>query len=95
MGMRDAYLLSIGSRLRAWEAEIDRLERRAARLSESGELRAEERVLALRGQARELKRLVRQLAEARDAAFEELKYEIERAARRLGKAVEAARAEFL
>jgi hypothetical protein len=39
--------------------------------------------------------LVRQLAEARDAAFEELKYEIERAARRLGKAVEAARAEFL
>lgn len=95
MGMRDAYLRSIDSRLRAWDAEIDRLERRAAQLSESGELRADERVLALRRQARELRRLVRRLPEARDAVFEDLKHEVERAARRLGDAVEAARTEFL
>jgi hypothetical protein len=94
MGMRDAYLRSIGSRLRAWEAEIDRIERRAAQLSESGELRADERVLSLRRQAQELKRLVR-LPEARDAVFEDLKHEVERAARRLCDAVEAVRTEFL
>jgi hypothetical protein len=95
MGMRDAYLRSIGSRLRAWEAEIDRIERRAAQLSESGELRADERVLSLRRQAQELKRLVRRLPEARDAVFEDLKHEVERAARRLCDAVEAVRTEFL
>ncbi len=89
--MRDAYLRSIDSRLRAWDAELDRLERRAMQLSESGELRGDERVLALRRQARELKRLVRRLPEARDAAFEDLKHEVERQARVLQHALDDAR----
>jgi chromosome segregation ATPase len=73
MSERDAYVQKLKGQLDEWNAEIDKLEARAAQATGEAKLKLEEQMTSLRRQRGEAKARLAQLQGATDDAWEQLK----------------------
>jgi chromosome segregation ATPase len=73
MSERDAYLQKLKGQLDEWNADIDKLEARAAQASGEAKLKMEQQMTSLRQQRAEAKARLTEVQGATDDAWEQLK----------------------
>jgi chromosome segregation ATPase len=91
MSERDAYLQKLKGQLDEWNAEIDKLEARAAQATGDARLTLEEQMTSLRRQRGEAKARLAQLQGATDDAWEQLKTGLDEAWASLKEGVDRAK----
>ncbi len=91
---RDQYVELLKARLDLWNAEIDRVEERTKGLQAEARAELERQASELRRHRDEAIERVRQIQQAQEGAWEDLKGGAERAFAAVGDAFEHARARF-
>ncbi len=72
MSTRDAYVAKVKATLDEWNAELDKLEARAASAQADAKLQYEKQMQTLREQREEAREKLRQLESASEAAWQDM-----------------------
>lgn len=91
---QSAYRQKLEARLDQWQAEIDKLQAKAAEASADARLEHDEQIQNLRRQQQEARDKLNKLEDAGSEASEDLKKGLEQAWDELGEAVDKAKKRF-
>src|SRR6056297_2046857 len=91
---KDAYRQKLEARLDQWRAEIDKLQAKAAEAGADARVEYEKQVDELREKQDEAREKLKELDNASDDAWQDIKEGVEKAWESLGDAVKSARERF-
>ena len=93
-GRRDQYVGKLKTKLDEWNADIDRLQEKAAQAAAAARKEYDEQIGGLRDRRGDLEEKLRALAVTAGSAWEDMREGVDGAAEALGAAIRAAKARF-